>query len=257
MSVSIEQIKELRDATGVSMMACKTALEEAGGDFEAAIDVLRKKGEAKAVDRASRETGQGAVFIASEGGKSAMIKLACETDFVARGDDFVELGALLLSKVMSGELTSPETEIPEIKDAGLKFGENLQVSGVVVYDSGVSGGYIHSNKKIGVLVNLDGGNEELAKDISMHVAATAPDFLSPEEVSEELVTREKSVWIDQLKAEGKPEEIMEKIMMGKEKKYREENALLKQAFVKNPDVTIEQLLADSGAKINGFTRFSI
>ncbi len=257
MSVSIEQIKQLRDATGVSMMACKKALEEANGDFEAAIDVLRKKGEAKAVDRASRETGQGAVFIEVDSDKAAMLLLTCETDFVALGDDFAALGTLLLNKVLSGEVTSPEDEVSEMKDAGLKLGENIQMASLSLVNGGVSGGYVHSNKKIGVLVNLEGGSEDLAKDVAMHIAATAPKFTSPDEVSQELVDREKSVWIDQLKAEGKPEEIMEKIMLGKEKKFREENALLKQAFVKNPEVTVEQLLADAGATVKDFMRFAI
>lgn len=257
MAVTIEQIKELREATGVSMQACKAALEEAGGDFEKAVDHLRKKGEAKAADRVGRSSSQGAVVVKSSGGKTAMVKLLCETDFVSRGDDFVNYATEIADGLLEGKYSDSEKAVPGLAEAGMKLGENVQVGEMALVEAPVVGAYIHSNKQIGVLIALDGGSEELAKDIAMHAAATNPSVLSPEEVSDELLQREKAIWAEQLAAEGKPQEMVEKIMMGKERKFREENALVKQQFVKNPEHTIEQLLATAGANIVKFVRFSV
>ncbi len=257
MEITLEQLKKLRDATGVSMTACKKALEEAGGDFELAIDVLRKKGEAKAGERAGRTTGQGAVVVKSEGGKTAMVELQCETDFVARGDDFIAVGEKMADKLLKGEIKAEDRDFPEITDAALRLGENVQIGNMALIEAPNVGEYIHSNRKIGVVVSLGGGTPELAKDIAMHIAAANPQVLSPDEVGQELVDREKAIWTEQLKSEGKPAEIVEKIMMGKEKKFREENALLKQAFVKDPEKTIEQLVAAAGTDIRGFIRFAL
>lgn len=257
MEISIEMIKELREATGVSMMACKKALEEADGDFEKAIDVLRKKGEAKAADRATRSTGEGVIAVKGDGKKMAMVKLGCETDFVARGDDFVALADGLAEKLLKGEIALDTRDLPEVKDAMLKMGENVQIVDMALLEGDILGEYIHSNKRIGVVVALEGGNAELAKDIAMHVAATNPQVVTPDEVSQELVDKEKEIWADQLKNEGKPAEIVEKIMIGKEKKFREENALIKQEFVKDTEKTIEQLLVSAGgARVKMFVRFA-
>lgn len=255
MAVTIEDIKKLREATGVSMMACKKALEEANGDFDAAIDVLRKKGEAKAADRVGRSTTQGVVAVATGSGKVAMLQLECETDFVSRSDDFVKLADDLVAKVLDGSVAVDTREFPEVKDFMLKVGENIKIGNVALVEGPTIGIYIHSNKKIGVAVSLDGGTEDMAKDIAMHAAATNPRVVSPDEVAQELVDKEKEIWSEQLKNEGKPAEIVEKIMIGKEKKFREENALLKQMFVKDPEKTIEQILGD--AKIKQFVRFGI
>lgn len=257
MAVSIDQIKKLRELTGVSMMACKTALEETEGDEEAAIDLLRKKGEAKAADRSQRSTAQGAVVVRSDGKKTAMVELQCETDFVARGDDFLKLAENLANKLLKGEIKPEDRDIPEVKDAILKLGENLQIGNMTLVQGENIGDYVHSNRKIGVLVNVKGGDKELARNIAMHVAATNPRVLSPENIEQSLIDREKSIWAEQLKAEGKPADIVEKIMMGKEKKFREENALLKQAFVKDPEKTIEQLLKSANAMVEDFVRFGI
>lgn len=257
MAVSMEQIKELRERTGVSMMACKTALEDANGDIDKAIEILRKKGEAKATDRAERSTGEGAIVVKSVGNKTAIVELLCETDFVARGDDFLSLAELVADKLLSGEIKPEVRDVAEIKEAVLRLGENVQIGNMRLFEGETVGEYVHSNKKIGVVVVLNGGNKELARDIAMHVAATNPKVLSPEEVSEELVMKEKEIWTDQLKAEGKPAEMIEKIMMGKEKKFREEAALIKQAFVKDPDKTIESLLTAAGASIENFVRYGV
>lgn len=257
MTISIEQIKKLRDETGVSMTACKNALEEANGDFETAVDLLRKKGEAKAADRAGRSTGQGAIVIKSDGKKTAMVALQCETDFVAISPGFIELVSLLADKLLKGEIKVEDRDIPEVKAAILKLGENVQVGDMCLVEGGNVGDYVHSNKKIGVLVTFEGGSNELARDVAMHIAAVNPRVVSPDEISQDLVDREKAIWAEQLKNEGKPAEMVEKIMMGKEKKFREENALLKQAFVKDPEKTIEQLIKEGGAVIKSFVRFSV
>ncbi|HPU94971.1 MAG TPA: translation elongation factor Ts [Candidatus Gracilibacteria bacterium] len=255
MTVNIEQIKELREMTGVSMSACKSALEEANGDMDKAIDVLRKKGEAKAVDRAARETHQGVVSMKAEGNKVAMAALLCETDFVARGEDFNSVVDLLAQKLLDGSLKPEDTEVPEVKELVLKAGENIRIGKMALVEGENVGTYIHTNKKIGVIISLEGGTSEIAKDVAMHAAATNPACVSPDEVPQEAVDKEKEIWREQLAKEGKPAEIVEKIMMGKEKKFREENALLKQQFVKNPEQTIEQVLA--GATIKTFVRIAV
>ncbi len=195
MSISLEQIKELREITGASMMACKKGLEESNGDISKAIEILRKKGEAKAVERGERNTSQGVVnsYIHGNGKVGVLIQLGCETDFVAKTEDF----------------------------------------------------------------------QSIARDIAMHIAAMNPLYTTPEEVSHELLEKEREIWREQLKNEGKNEKIMESILLGKEKKFREENALLKQAFVKNPEITIEAMLTTAmtrlgeNIKIVRFSRFSI
>ena len=257
MTITIDQIKELRESTGVSMMACKKALEETAGDIDKAVDFLRKKGEAKAADRSERSTSQGAVAIKSSNGKSAIVQLSCETDFVAKSDEFLALIDLVADKLLNGEITVDDKDIAEVKEAVLKLGENIQVGGMKLIEGENLGDYIHSNKKIGVLVSLTGGDTDLARDIAMHVAATNPRVLTPDEIEDSLVEKEKEIWTEQLASQGKPAEILEKIMFGKEKKFREENALIKQSFVKDPDKTIEQLLQESEATINEFVRLAI
>jgi elongation factor Ts len=257
MAVTIEQIKELREITGVSMSACKKALEENDGDLDKSIDSLRKKGEAKAADRAGRSTDQGVIAIKENDGKASMVKLLSETDFVSKGDDFQALADGFVEKLLAGEIKADETDLPELKEAVMKMGENIKIGEMAKVEGSVIGAYVHSNKKIGVLVVMDGGTEELAKDIAMHAAATAPKVLSPDEVDQALVDKEKEIWTEQLAQEGKPAEIIDKIMMGKEKKFREDNALVKQKFVKDPEKTIEQLLSEAGCTVVEFVRFAI
>lgn len=257
MSVSIEQVKELREATGVSMMACKSALEDADGDYDKAVEILRKKGAAKAADRSARTTSHGVVFVKSGGGKVAMVELQCETDFVSLGEDFMGLAELLADKLLKGEISVEDRDLPEIKDAVLRMGENIKIGNLALVEGENVGDYVHSNNKIGVVVSLKGGNVDLARDIAMHVAATNPAVLSPDEVDEALVEMEKKIWADQLMQEGKPAEIIDKIMAGKEKKFREESALVKQQFVKDPDKTIENLLEQFGANVEKFVRFAV
>lgn len=241
---------DLRNRTGVSMMACKKALLETSGDEEAAIDLLRKQGVAKAAKKSDRETSEGIVVADGRG----LLVLRCETDFVAKNEDFVAFANQLL-QTLNDEGVDAMNALFEAEKADkiAQMGENLEMGTAIVLEGGdTSGVYVHSNGKAAAIVALDGGNEEVARDIAMHTVAMSPKVLSPSEVSDELLESEKGIWIEQLKNEGKPENIMEKIMMGKEKKFREEHALLTQSFVKNPEQTIDAYAKANGATVVGY-----
>lgn len=252
-----QDVMKLRDMTGAGMMACKKAMDEANGDFDAAIDILRKRGESKAADKAGRDTGEGNVAIAIEGNKAAIVGLKCETDFVSRNEKFVELAQILAKNALHDGVDAVRADEASIKGAIATLGENIVLGEVAVVEGAVFGSYIHSNGKIGVLVVLDGGKSEIGDDIAMHAAAMSPKYLSPAEVSDETVAHEKEIWGAQLAAEGKPANIVENIMKGKEKKFREENALLTQSFVKNTDQTVEAFASANGAKVTKFVRVAI
>lgn len=256
MSITAAEVNALRQKTGVSMMACKKALTEANGDEEKAIEILRKKGEAKAVDKSDREAKEGGVAAATGGGKGVVVKVCCETDFVARNEDFVALCQKVADIVLEKgiDAAKPEADAIVTEHVG-KLGENMILDEVQEGEGAVIGAYIHSNRKVGAMVFLDGGTEEQAKDVAMHVTASDPKVISPDEVSDELVEKEKEIWKDQLKNEGKPEQIWDKIIAGKESKFRSECALMKQPFVKNPEQTIEQYLGD--AKVTKFIRMTV
>lgn len=247
---SLDVIKALRERTGASLQACKKAIDETNGDQEAAIEILRKKGEAKAASRGDRETNEGAVAAATKDGNAVILKLNCETDFVAKNPDFVAAADTLAQDYLSnGESYDSTSYLNEI---GLKMGEKISLGTIKFVESPILGNYIHSNRKVGSLVGMEGGTEDMARDIAMHATAMNPLVLSPDEIDPAKVEKEREIWTEQLKNEGKPENIMDKILQGKEKKFREENALLKQSFVKNPEQTIEQLL--NGAQIKEFVR---
>ncbi len=237
-------------------MAVKSALEEAEGDEEKAIAILRKRGQAQAVKKADRDQKEGSIFIENDGKKAAVVHLACETDFVARGDDFQNAGKALvkmtLEKGVDAAKKYAEGIVPDLVN---KLGENVTLFDLKVVEGGTLGTYVHSNSKIGVVIALEGGDELKAKDVAMHAAAMAPVVISPEEVSTELVEKEKDIWRDQLKKEGKPEAMFDKIMIGKEKKFREESALVKQPFAKDQSISVEKYLGD--AKVKGYIRFSV
>ena len=254
--VSAQAVQSLRARTGVSILACKQALEEAGGDEEKAIEILRKRGQAQAVKKASRDQTEGAIFAATDGSKAALILLKCETDFVARDAGFRALGQeladTLLKKGPDAQKKLVEEKIPA---AVQKLGENISVGESILVDAAVIGTYVHSNNKIGVIVGLDKGSADAAKDVAMHAAAMNPLYTTADEVPAAAIEKEKEIWKEQMAKEGKPAQIMEKIMMGKEKKFREENALVKQAFVKDPGKTIEQYLG--GSKVVSYMRVAI
>ena len=253
MSVTIDQIKSLRERTGVSMSSCKSALEEANGDENLAVDILRKKGESKAAERSDRNTANGVVAIVEKDGKAGMIALACETDFVAKNADFIKKAEALAERLLKeGEDTDLSAEIA---DLNITMCEKVEIKNRKVVSGVKLGSYKHSNNRIGVLVSVSGGSDELGKDLAMHIAAMSPKTLSPEDIGADLVAKEREIWTEQLKQEGKPEQIIAKIMDGKEKKFREEFALLTQAFVKNPDQLIKDLIGSE--KIEGFWRFEV
>jgi elongation factor Ts len=228
-------------------LSCKEALEEAGGDEEKAIEILRKRGIAQAAKKATRDQAEGCVFIAEEGDKrAAVVLLKCETDFVARDDNFQALGKKIADTVLHKGLDAANTlaqqEVPALVQ---KLGENITLGDVHLFEHPVVGSYLHSNGKIGVVIGLDGGTRDIARDVAMHAAAMNPAVVRPEEISSELVEKEKEIWSEQLKKEGKPEAIIEKIMLGKEKKFREESALLKQSFAKDPSKTVKQYIGNA------------
>lgn len=255
MSITAAQVNELRQRTGISMMQCKKALEEAGGDEEKAIDILRKKGAAKAIEKADRVTNQGIVITKAEGNKAVIVKLLCETDFVAKNEEFrvIANNAADVALKEGAEAAKKSQEQP-LKDLFAKLGENMSIEVKVMEGEGI-GDYIHSNCKLGVLVNLKNPDDAKARDVAMQIAAMNPSVINPEDISSSEVEKEKEIWKAQLKEEGKPEEIWDKIMIGKEKKYREESALMKQSFVKNSEQTVEQYL--EGNTVVEFIRLAI
>jgi elongation factor Ts len=252
MDISAKQVMELRAKTGVSMMAVKKALVEAEGDEEKAVELLRKRGETKSAAKSDRATGEGGVGLKIEGGKGVMVAIKCETDFVSRNDAFKELLQTVADKYFEMGDAAEEALKETIANAVNTLAENIQISGHNVVESAVVGGYVHTNGKIGVLIGLDGGEAEQARDIAMHAAAMNPMVVNPEEVTDELVEKEKVIWVDQLKQEGKPEEMIEKIMGGKEKKFREEGALMSQPFVKDSSKKVAEFLGD--VKVSEYVR---
>lgn len=255
MSITASQVNSLRQRTGVSMMQCKKALEESGGDEEKAIEILRKKGAAKAAEKADRVTSEGVVITKTDGNKAAMVKLLCETDFVAKNEDFRKIAENAADVALKeGAEAAKKSQEQPMKDLFTKLGENMSMEVKVMEGEGI-GDYVHSNCKIGTLVSLKSPDAEKARDVAMQIAAMNPQVINPEDVSDDDVAKEKEIWKEQLKKEGKPEEIIDKIMMGKEKKFREENALMKQAFVKDGDKTVEQYL--EGNTVVEFHRMAI
>ncbi len=247
--VSAADVAALRARTGVSISAVKQALDEAGGDQEKAIEILRKKGIAGAVKKADREQFEGAIFIADDGKKAAVITVKCETDFVARGDDFVALGTELAQTVLTKGKDAAQVVIDEKMPAAIqKMGENISVAEIQEISAPALAAYVHSNRKLAVIIGSDaaGADKSKLKDVAMHAAALNPAYVKPDEVSDETLNKEREIWKEQMSKEKKPEAIMEKIMLGKEKKFREENALLTQMFVKDPTQTVEAYLGGSG-----------
>lgn len=254
MTITASQVQALREKTGISMMACKKALTESNGDEKKAIEILRKKGDAKAAEKADRKTGEGVVVICG----STIAGLKCETDFVARNDDFVSLANRIAEKAEESAPEAIKEEMEaEVKALIAKLGENMIMGDVKKITKGknIIGTYVHMNNKIGVIVALENGTDSQARDVAMHIAAMNPQFIFPEEVSDELVAGEKNIWSAQLKQEGKPENMIENIMKGKENKFRSESALLGQAFVKDPSQTVGKYLGN--AKVVEFVRVEV
>ena len=253
--ITAADVAALRARTGSGILDAKNALVEANGDQELAIEILRKKGKAQAVKKADREQTEGAIFVASDGKKAALVQVRCETDFVGRSEVFIKFGQsladTLLAKGKSGFDSFASEKVPA---AVLELGENIGIADTKELSAEVIGTYVHSNRKIGVIVGLSSGTREQATDAAMHAAAMNPLYVRPEEVTQESVLKEKEIWKDQMKNDKKPQEILEKIMLGKEKKFREENALLTQPFAKDPSQTVGKMLG--AADVTSYIRIS-
>ena len=257
MSIKASDVAALRALTGAGILDAKQALEEAKGNQEAAIDILRKKGRSQAVKKADRLQGEGGIFIASDDSKAALVGIRCETDFVARSDVFRALGQDLANTLLPKGLESFTSVVSEkIPAAVLELGENITVAESKIVSAPVIGTYVHSNRKIGVVVGISKGTTLQATDAAMHAAAMNPLYRTPAEVPAELVTREREIWNEQMAKDAgkKPPEILEKILAGKEKKFREENALTTQAFVKDQNVTVGAMLG--GAEVVEYIRLA-
>jgi len=269
MTISASMVKELRERTGAGMMECKKALTESSGDLDLAVENMRKAGLAKADKKAGRVAAEGRIAVEQAGDAVAMVEVNCETDFVANGDEFGAFAAAVAKAV----LTAAPTSLEALNDAKLgsgetldtarrnlvaKIGENIAVRRMERYQTsgGVIGAYLHGTR-IGVIVELKGGTPALAKDIAMHVAASRPLCVRPEQVPAELLDKEREIIRAQSADSKKPEAIIEKMVEGRLKKYLAEVTLLGQPFIKDPDLTVEKLLAKSGAEVLRFARFGV
>ncbi len=255
--ITTELIKELRDATGVSVMQCKRALEEAEGDMKKALAILKKTSSDIALKKTNREVKDGAVMVKSKGDKSVMVSLHCETDFVARNDDFTHLLSALTDIALNEGVESMKSKAKEMIDPVIqKTGENIQLGETYEVKGSVVGNYVHNNK-MAAMVSLEGGNSELAKDIAMHITAMKPEYISESEIPDENKKTMNEVFQKEIASMDKSEEIKKKMLEGKIATYFKEKTLLEQPFIKNPDETIAKLLEKNKAKIKEVKRYSI
>jgi elongation factor Ts len=267
MQITAALVKELRERTGAGMMECKKALTETQGDIEAAIELMRKSGQAKADKKAGRIAAEGRIEIASEGSQAVIIEVNSETDFVAKDANFQRFaaecaqaalasGAVDVDGLMAVQMDGQSLE--ERRAALVaKIGENVQVRRFErVQSAGPLGSYLHGSR-IGVLVSLDGGDEEVAKDVAMHIAASRPICVDSDQVPTETVEKEREIFRAQAQDSGKPPEIVEKMVEGRIRKFLAEVTLVGQPFVKNPDQTVGQLLKEKGARAAGFVRYEV
>lgn len=262
-------VKELRERTGAGMMDCKKALVQADGDIEVAIDNMRKNGQAKAAKKAGRVTAEGVIVSASKEGVALIAEINCETDFVAKDAGFNEFCANVAQLALDADTTDVETvkglKYPSSEDTVeatlnnliAKIGENMSIRRLAMMKGANIGLYIHGNKRIGVLVDMVGGDAALSKDIAMHICGCSPMYVKPEDVPADIVERERQVQIDIAMQSGKPKEIAEKMVAGRMAKYTGEVSLTGQPFVKDPDMKVGQLLASKGADVKSFIRFQV
>lgn len=258
--ITTEQVKELRDKTGISVMQCRKALEEANGDMDKAIIILQKKGGEAAQKKADRSAADGIVVMRTDGKRALTLVLNCETDFVAKNDDFVNLADALIELAWNeGIAKMQEASTTMISDVILKTGENIQLGAVEELSGDVVNGYTHFDKKSASVVTMTGGTPEVAKDIAMHAAAMKPAFLSSADISEENKANVKSVMEAEVAAqsEGKPQEIKDKMLEGKINGFFAEQTLLNQPFFKAPEKTIEQYAKDNGATVDTFVLYTV
>ncbi len=277
MAITASQVKELRERTGAGMMECKKALVESDGDIEAAIEQMRKSGTAKAAKKAGRTAAEGVIVLSfnDNNSQAAMVEVNCETDFVGKDDNFTSFASAVAERVLSGGaddvaglMDQPlhegeDTTVNQAREALIsKLGENMNVRRFARFQTG--NGKLISYRhgvRIGVVVEVADGDEELGKDLAMHIAATNPICLSAEQMPQELLAKEREIVSaqakEQAKESGKPDNIIEKMVDGRMRKYLAENTLLGQAFVKDPDLTVEKLLKSKGASILQYQRFEV
>jgi elongation factor Ts len=269
MSITATQVKELRERTGAGMMECKKALVEAGGDMDAAVDYLRKSGQAKADKKAARVATDGRIVLVSDGKRAAIAEINSETDFVARDEHFASFAEGVARCVLASDAADPES-LASMKLKGdrtieaartelvQKVGENISVRRFRRLDAADHlGSYLHNNARVGALVSLSGGSEALARDIAMHVAASNPAYLDESAVPAELRERERAIFTEQAAASGKSADIVAKIVDGKVAKSLKEMTLVGQPFVRDDEVTVGKLLSDAGARVTDFVRYEL
>jgi elongation factor Ts len=270
MSVTADSVRQLRERTGAGMMECKRALVETAGDLDAAAELMRKQGLAKADKKAARVAAEGVIVVerSTDGRAAAMVELNCETDFVAREHDFRNFAADLARLTLDGRLVDVQALLAAELAAGesvdarrralvAKIGENISVRRTVVLEtSGVLGAYVHGTR-IGALVAIEGGTASLAHDLAMHVAASNPRYISSAQVPAEVVAKEREILSAQAATEGKSPEILAKMIEGRLRKSLNEIVLLGQPFVKDPEQTVEKLLKGAGATVQRFERFEV
>ena len=261
MAITAAQIKELREITGIGMMEFKKALEETNGDMDQAIELLRKRGLAKAAKKADRETFEGGLRIVVEGNKAYVVSVSCETDFLANSDRFKTMLADVVEFLKNNGADSKEAAQEFInKNYALEMGENLQVSHYEIFEGDVLAPYVHSNSKLAALVIAKAGTDvEKAKQVAMHVTAANPEYLSADDISEEVVAKEKNIQLEIMKNDpkmgNKPDDVLLKIIEGKMGKFKSEISLLEQDFVIDPSVKVKNFIGENN--IVSFKRFSI
>ncbi|MBI4695449.1 MAG: elongation factor Ts [Gammaproteobacteria bacterium] len=270
MQITAALVKELRERSGAGMMECKSALVATNGDIEAAFEHLRKSGAAKAAKKAGRIAAEGAIVVLEKGKVAVIVEVNSETDFVANDENFVKFANAVADTVITQEpvdvdalnaLTlsgAGETVETARQNLVAKIGENISVRRFARVEAvaGALGAYLHG-KRIGVLVELEGGSAELAKDVAMHVAASNPVCVAESDVPSALLEKEREIRLAQAAQSGKPADIVEKMVTGQMRKFIAESTLLGQAFVKDPDTTVGKLVAKAGAKVQRFIRFEV
>ena len=265
MEIKASQVKELRDMTGVAMMECKKALVECSGDIEKALDLLRSNSALKAEKKAARVAADGVLRVHVGDDYSTLIEINSETDFAAKDENFIKFADVVQKFISENKLTDiADIQASEVEDKRKALvqtiGENIQLRRLetIEYSSEMNtSSYVHSDSKLGSIVVISGGDETLAKDIAMHVAAFNPLCLSEADIDPEILEREKAIYMVQAEESGKPQEIMEKMIEGKLKRFLSEVSLLSQNFVKDPEVTIQNLLDSNNAKIESYTRLKV
>ena len=265
MEIKASQVKELRDMTGVAMMDCKKALVECEGDIEKALDLLRSNSALKAEKKSSRVAADGILVVSVNEDYATLVELNSETDFAAKDANFFSYGEKVKEYISKNKIF----EASALKESSLEddrkalvqtIGENIQIRRVVTleFDSSMNIGiYIHSDSKLGSLVVTKNGNDEIAKDIAMHVSAFNPLCLSQDDIDKDVLEREKAIYQNQAQDSGKPQDIMEKMVDGKIKRFLSEVSLISQNFVKDPDITVQEYLEKDGATIVEFARFKV